>query len=168
MSETMLRFMGKVEPDLNAGCWLWSGAASGSMGYGYFRLGRETKAHRASWILHKGDIPAGLCVCHRCDVPACVNPSHLWLGTYADNNRDRSNKKRGSRGHKRLVRTFGEIQSRAKLTNEQVVEIRASSEPRTVLAVRYGVDKETIGRVRNGKARTKDDLGKVDLRGSES
>ena len=73
------------------GCWTWVGNLA-AKGYGKIRTaGRGSAwlyAHRASWQLHNGPIPNGLCVLHRCDNPPCVNPEHLWLGTWADNNRD--------------------------------------------------------------------------------
>lgn len=81
------------------GCWIWRGAPSGKMGYGHISVGpRSDKmaigAHRFSWLLHRGAIPSGLSVLHKCDVPLCVNPAHLFVGTQGDNVRDMARKGR--------------------------------------------------------------------------
>ncbi len=89
----MDRLMGKVS--IGDSCWEWTGAKE-SAGYGRIKnAGRTMSAHRVSWELHNGPIPAGMLVCHRCDNPPCVRPSHLFLGTQADNAIDRERKSRG-------------------------------------------------------------------------
>lgn len=76
-------------------CWTWT-AARLPFGYGEFRLdGRPVRAHRLAWEWEHGPIPPGLCVLHRCDRPECVRPSHLWLGTKAENTADMKAKGRG-------------------------------------------------------------------------
>jgi hypothetical protein len=86
------RFIDRTGP---GGCWMWRGTL-GAGGYGYFcapdPFGR--RAHRISYALYRGPIPEGLYVCHHCDVCACVNPDHLFVGTAEDNARDRDAKGR--------------------------------------------------------------------------
>lgn len=81
----------KVNPTTK--CWIWTGATT-AFGHGIFS---RTTAHRIAWELYNNNIPKGLCVLHRCDVPSCVNPEHLFLGTHADNMQDKVNKGRGGR-----------------------------------------------------------------------
>ena len=99
------------------------------------------KAHRASWIVHNGPIPARMHVLHRCDMPPCINPDHLFLGTQVDNNADRDRKGRG-----RVA--LGERQHLAKMNAAMVAEIRQSNGVSLAkLAAKYGVNKTTIGRI---------------------
>lgn len=81
-------------------CWPWMGSRNtGGSGknHGSIQAGRMVKAHRIAWILAGGPVPDGMCVLHRCDNPPCCNPAHLFLGTVADNNRDRDAKGRSNR-----------------------------------------------------------------------
>ena len=88
------RFMKKVSPEALTGCWLWTGATQ-TFGYGKVTVNwKSYSAHRLSWILHKGEIPAGMSVLHHCDNPACVSPSHLFLGSQFDNMKDMARKGR--------------------------------------------------------------------------
>lgn len=86
-------------PEPNSGCWLWLSSVDAG-GYGrLYATGRgQMLAHRASYESFVGPIPAGMCVCHKCDVRSCVNPDHLWLGTDADNTADMVRKGRQRRG----------------------------------------------------------------------
>lgn len=90
------------------GCWFWTGGLT--KGYGQTNVPKHTYAHRFSWQIHKGPIPAGQCVLHHCDTPRCVRPDHLFLGTDGDNTRDRIKK---GRGHIRLITAFGETKTMA-------------------------------------------------------
>lgn len=123
-TETELSYFEKrFVPEPNTGCFLWIGNLSGT-GYGRFQWkGKERLAHRVAWELHRGPIPDGLCVCHKCDQRHCVNPDHFFLGTNADNTADKCRKGRQSRS--RLGGAPGERNSHAKLNEEQVITIRA-------------------------------------------
>ena len=96
---------------------------------------RVSPAHRFAWECANGAIPDGLCVLHRCDVKACVNVEHLWLGTRADNMQDMVSKGRNRNGSK-------------KLTADQVRAIRASRLPLWMLSREYGISIATAGRIR--------------------
>jgi hypothetical protein len=134
------RFWSKV--DKSGDCWEWTAATIG--GYGSFSIGDHTyKSHRISYAIKNGE-PGNTCVCHTCDNPSCVNPDHLWLGTYRDNNHDRDVKGRAAS-------TEGEANGQAELTEETVREILRSNESRETLAKRYGVDPAQISSIHSGK-----------------
>lgn len=130
------------------GCWLWTGYLNRS-GYGQFRIhvgGPLALSHRLAWKLTNGPIPDGFCVCHHCDVRACVRPDHLFVGTLAENIADMDAK--GRRGRNLIHGSMGPY---AKLTAESVSEIRriyASGEAnQPELGRMFGVTKENIGYV---------------------
>ena len=142
------RFWSKVNK--TESCWLWT-ASTDDCGYGILTrtLGNENervsyKAHRLSYEMHKGEIPEGSYVCHTCDVPSCVNPDHLWLGSQKDNMVDASDKGR-------LGKAKGERIGLSKLTEEQVLKIRqmAGSMTQCEIANIVGVCQQTVGRVIN-------------------
>lgn len=89
------RFGRLYQIDSASGCWNWTGKIKEGR-YGTIKLDRvrEAYAHRVSWMLHHGPIPDGMCVCHHCDNPACVNPAHLFIGSKPDNISDMVSKSR--------------------------------------------------------------------------
>lgn len=149
------RFWAKVQK--TDGCWSWTGAQF-RRGYGAFQLGGSTrKAHRIAYELEHGPIPAGLYVCHRCDNPSCVRPDHLFLGTAADNNTDRSQKGRTKPGRNtggyKLVpgANAGERNPRAKMTWQSVSDLRhryaSGHELLKDLAREYGIAFSTADKI---------------------
>lgn len=144
------RFMKWVGVQPN-GCWKWLGSTAfvdRTHHYGQWRnaAGKQELTHRAAWRLFKGEFPAKACVLHRCDVPECVNPDHLFLGTQADNVSDMWDKGRARPGLSR-----GSKHGMSVLTEEIVKEIRESSENGPTIAKRLGVSTSTIYDIRNGK-----------------
>lgn len=106
-AERLWRFVEKTD-----GCWIWTGFRNtyksrlSTVGYGRLRVGNRTLlAHRLSWEIHFGEIPAGMDVLHECDNPPCVRPDHLKLGSHADNMRDMY--KRGRWKRLREKKLFG-------------------------------------------------------------
>lgn len=135
-------------PVPEGGCWLWTKAWS-RFGHGIDGVyGAEVVAHRTSWKVFVGEIPEGMCVCHKCDVPACVNPQHLFLGTKAENNADKIRKKRWA---KSLPGSQGSKNSPAKISEEDVHDIRASSCKPSDMAKKFGVSPATISHIRRGR-----------------
>lgn len=153
------KFWAKVAKGTEGECWPWMGYRQPEgprrLAYGIYRYGKRvvTRAHRAAYELAVGPIPAGMIVCHTCDVPYCCNPAHLWLGSVADNNADRQSKGRtihpfgsGYEG----PRPHGEGHGSARLTEAQAREILGRTETGAALAVEFGVTEITISRLRRG------------------
>lgn len=149
------RFFGKVNkdgpipthcPELGA-CWIWTGSTAWD-GYGRIRIGETLeRAHRLSFFLANGEWPE--CACHHCDNRACVNPSHIFHGSNTDNVRDREHKGRGGWEKRR-----GALNGRAKLTDGDILKIRAAARIGTahaVLAATFGVSKSQVTNLVKGR-----------------
>jgi hypothetical protein len=145
--ERAVKFIDKRGPD---DCWLWTGALTGYPSKPQYRYGHmfshfEGKApkydyaHRIIWRRYRGDIPAGMHVCHRCDVPRCCNPAHMFLGTPLENMRDRDAKGR---------------MRKTKLNLEKAKEIHKrirAGEKLASIAKDFGVSTACIGTIKAGK-----------------
>ena len=138
------RFWDKVDVRGPDECWEWTASTSGGdYCYGQLRVnGRLPKAHRLAWEIEYGPIPDGLYVLHKCDNPPCCNPAHLFLGTHADNMRDRNEKGRTARGIQNPT---------GKLTRDSVRQVRTlyatGKFSQMQLGKRFGVSFQTIGSI---------------------
>jgi hypothetical protein len=137
------KFWGKVEKSNN--CWNWTGSKNED-GYGRFMFhGKNRSAHRISWLITFGFLPAkGVEVCHDCDNPACVRPSHLFEGTHSENMKDCWDK-----GRSRLVIPVGKNHWNAKLNEKNVSAIRQTQLTAKEAAALYGVSIETVYQIRS-------------------
>lgn len=155
------RFWAKVDKRGPDECWNWTAykyprTKFGPNGYGGFNVSSKIwKAHRFSYFLANGDIPGNLCVCHRCDNPACVNPAHLFLGTHAENNADAAKKGRhvappNTNGFDKR-RQFGVLNVKAKITANAVRAIRAEyaqgATSQQSIADRFGLRQTQVSRI---------------------
>jgi HNH endonuclease len=131
------------------GCWIWTRATRA--GYGHLKVGRKgVSAHRYSYELAYGSIPEDMIICHRCNQRLCVNPKHLYAGTYKDNIQDLI----AAGMHTSMPpASRGEANGQAVLTEDEVLDIyeRAwSGESGKSLAKEYGVNKRTISNIKHG------------------
>lgn len=142
------RFWSKVNVGQPWECWEWT-AHKEEAGYGKFKLeGRMQRSHRVSWTLTNGDIPTGLCILHRCDFPACVNPNHLFIGTQIDNIMDRDAKGRNNYNS-------GESHHNARLDETDVKFIRywlKKNYKHQKIADVFGVSRSTITDINGGRS----------------
>lgn len=139
------RFWSKAAPEALSGCWIWQAHIERRTGYGRFNHERRiVNAHRHAFQLARGSVPAGYEVCHTCDLRACVNPDHLFLGTHAENMRDMAHKGRGPHGDRSNLAVYAE---------STVVAIRlavAGGAPVADAARRFGVPYRSAFRMVTG------------------
>lgn len=138
------RIEASVMPLTECGCWIWMKDVDAG-GYGTIRVGKMMKAHRASWVAFKGEIPDELKVLHSCDVPSCVNPEHLFLGTQTENMQDMYRK-----GRQPSIR--GGDNPNARLTEAQVIAIKSSKLGASELARQFGITPTMASYIKRGKS----------------
>lgn len=135
------------EPVTESGCWIWARSLNEPGGYGILWVdGRQAYAHRYMYKTFVGPIPNGMFVLHKCDIRCCVNPTHLFLGTTAENTKDMMNKGRGRRGH-----YFGQTHGCAKLNDAQVLAIRSDARTQSVIAEAYGIGQTQVSAIKRRK-----------------
>ncbi len=153
LSSAVLRFWLSVDKEgpihpAHGQCWQWIGYRD-KRGYGRHQGTQQSPlAHRYSWGIHYGEVPSGAAILHRCDNPSCVNPSHLFVGTNAINNLDKTSKGRQAKGEGFIT---------TKLTELQVLEIKkryrawSKTDGPRQLAREFGVGSSTICRIASGQ-----------------
>lgn len=130
--------------DKSGDCWLWT-ALLQPAGYGQIHVdGKRLLAHRFSWVLANGEIPAGMFVLHKCDNPPCVNPDHLFLGTQTENMADMKSKLRGTNGERSThsVLCAGDV--------GRIRDMLRCGALQREVANWFGVDRTTIGKIKRG------------------
>ena len=132
-----LEYFKSVDPV--TGCWNWMGTIT-PFGYGHMvRYGKHYQVHRLSHALRYGAVERYLYVCHKCDNRRCFNPEHLFLGTAADNQRDMALKGRSARG---------ERNAGAKLTEADVLKIRADKRGHLEIGKDFGITRNHVSEIK--------------------
>jgi predicted XRE-type DNA-binding protein len=130
------------------GCWIFTGGQRGNNNYGGFTLHRKNiAAHRFAYIVYVGQIPPDLLVLHKCNIPLCCNPSHLYLGTAQNNANDRDSQNR-------LLHNSKEQHPMHKLTQEEVNQIKllcAAAIPQRQIAKQFNVTQAAISAINRGR-----------------
>ena len=150
------RLLSRVVVDQATGCWDWTGS---KIKFGYGRIGVDDKtysAHRLSYQVFRGEIPDGLCVCHKCDNPSCINPDHLFLGTHSENMIDAYRKGRvlppegGNAQYKKGHKAFNRV-----LPDNQVIEIKRmlkTGVAPSIIARKMNLKRQVVADIKRGQA----------------
>jgi len=148
MKNIIERFEEKFMAVPESGCYLWM-AGTKSNGYGQFTMnGKEERAHRAAYMLYIGEIPDGKQVLHKCDVPLCVNPDHLFIGSVQDNMTDKVSKNRQQKGlnHGCCTVNSGTVLG--------IKEALTNGDMQKHIAIKYGVSNSMVSEIKHGKRYT--------------
>lgn len=141
------RFWSKVDIKSEDECWIWK-AGKGRFNYGSFWLnGKSYSSHRVSYYLHNPEADINLFICHKCDIPECVSPHHLFAGTQNDNMQDKVIKNR-------QPKLKGSKHGMSILTEEQVLQIKNTDMTfitQEQLAKQYSVSRQIINQILNGR-----------------
>lgn len=154
MKDIKERFEDKYTPEPNSGCWLWN-TTTNNGGYGIVKhKGKVIGAHRLSYELYCEEIPESMVVCHKCDTRSCVNPEHLFIGTYKDNTQDMITKGRKRNGDRSKLmmgndRSVGVKNCSAKLTEQQVIDIFLDNRKAKQIAGEYSIHVNTVYKIKN-------------------
>ena len=145
-SDWVDRFNAKWKLNKANGCWEWFGAVA-DKGYGEIKIPktrRQIPAHRLSYLIHRGEIPEGKCVLHRCDNPPCVNPEHLFVGTKLDNARDKVAKNRHCYGERHGGHKLTEAKAR------KILELLETGLSQMKIGEMMGVGQMQVSRIKRG------------------
>lgn len=160
--DTIERFWSYVEKAEGNACWIWKGGLF-DKGYGQFRVkSKKVKAHKFAFVIANGDIPSGLLVCHSCDNPPCVRPSHLFAGTHKQNSGDRDRK--GRRSPHLPPALSGEENHSAKLNWGAVREIRSLYRKmlNIEIAKKYGISPSQVTNIMSGHSWRENNVNKYE------
>jgi hypothetical protein len=139
------RIVAKSQPDINTGCWVWSGFTDRD-GYGTIKVsGISRRAHRVAYEVWHGPIAENLVVRHRCDNASCVNPNHLLVGTHAENVQDMD-----ARGRRTIQ--LGPKNNGVKVSVDQVIAAFTDRRATSVVARDLGMTRENVGMIRRRRS----------------
>lgn len=141
------RIQSKYEAVTETGCWIWT-ASTNSAGYGQISMpGRPMLAHRVCWEFYNGQIPDGKFICHKCDTPSCVNPSHMFVGDHHANMADMRRKGRAAK----VESAKGEKNNSSKINNETALAIFNAVGPQKEICRRFNVSRSTLQAIKYGR-----------------